>query len=108
EIQVQTRRGVALVDEDVPEGEGILAARDRDQHGLVVMEHAVLVDGLADLLAEELQEVGRAECRVVPPQLDGGGPTTLATLHASTPAPPDITGRISSSSSSPTTVSVVR
>src|SRR5262249_56057026 len=79
---------------------------DGHSHGLVEAEHAVLANSLGDLLAEELQEVRRAEGRVVTRQLDDRARPALAALHEA--LPPDITGRTSSSSPSPTTSSAVR
>src|SRR6266480_2775170 len=92
EVEVETGRAVALVDQDVPERERVLAARDRDEHVLVAREHAVLPDGLADLVPEEVDEVRRTEGGVVAPQLEDRGLTALPALHT---APPLMTGRSS-------------
>jgi len=81
EVQVEPGRPVPFVDQHVPERQRVLAAGDGDQHELVLGEHPVLPDGLADLIAEELEEVRRAECGVVTPQLEHGGLTALAALH---------------------------
>src|SRR5215467_1272843 len=106
EVEIQTGRGIAGLDQDIPQGEGVLPAGDGYQHGLVEGDHPMLADGLGDLLAEELQEVRRAEGRVVTRQLDDRARPALAALHWA--LPPDITGRTSSSSPSPTTSSAVR
>src|SRR5207245_8835753 len=83
------------------------ASRPRHQHGLVPREHLVLADRLADLITEELEEVRRAEGRVVTPQLDDGRVTALAALHRELGLPHDITGRSSIVSPSRTTWSAV-
>src|SRR5206468_1732035 len=88
-------------------GERVLASGHRHEHGLVGREHLVLADGLRDLLAKELLEIGGAEGGVVAGQLDDCARSALAALHLRS-LPPDITGRTSSSSPSPTTSSAVR
>src|SRR5262249_33621538 len=81
----------------VPQRQRVFAARHGDQHALTTREHLVTADRLAHLIAEEIEEVRRAEGRVVASQLERRGAATLAALHA---APPDITGRSSITSSS--------
>src|SRR5229473_1896962 len=104
EVQIEAGRVVAVVDEDVPQRQRVLAARHGHQHTLVAREHAVLADRLAHLVAEELQVVVDAKGGVVAPQLDGGAVAALAALHA---RPPDITGRSSMTSSSRSSWSAV-
>src|SRR5690606_15028834 len=60
-------------------------------------EHLELFDGLGHLVAAQLQEVVDAEVCVVTTDVDDSRLTTDATLHRE---PPEITGRISTSSSS--------
>src|SRR5437867_7799935 len=104
EVQVEPGRPVPFVDQDVPERQRVLTAGDGDQHELVLREHPVLPDGLADLIAEELEEVRRAEGGVVTAQLENGRLTALAALQSgSSRLPPDITGRSSMVASSRTT-----
>src|SRR5262249_41743957 len=107
EVEIEAGGPVALVDQHVPQRERVLAARDGDQHGLVSREHPVLADRLADLIAEELEEVRRAERRVVAPEPEHGRLSALAALHRTRPLPPDITGRSSIVSPSRTTWSAV-
>src|SRR5580765_1360675 len=107
EVEIETGRLVAFVDQDVPERERVLAAGDGDQYRFVAREHPVLADRLADLVAEELEEVRRAERGVVAAQLEDGGLPALATLHREPALPPDITGRSSIVSPSRTTWSAV-
>src|SRR5262249_29181120 len=85
EVEIEARRAVTLLDQDVPECQRVLAARHRDQYRFVAREHPVLADRLAHLVAEELEEVGRAERGVVSPQLDHGAGAALATLHGTSP-----------------------
>src|SRR2546425_889600 len=113
QIEIEPRRLVARLDQHVPQREGILAAGDGDQDLLLAAEHPVLADRLRDLLAKELLEVRRAEGGVVPRQLEDGLTSALAALHwillaLALALPPDMTGRTSSTSSSPTTSSAVR
>src|SRR5262249_12630116 len=105
EVEIETGRTIAFGDEHIPEGQRVLSPGHRYQDPSVAREHAVPVDGLADLLREELDEVRRAERCIVAPQLERGGPSALPALHRS---PPDITGRTSRTSSPPTTVSLVK
>ena len=81
EVEVEPGRLVARLDQHVPQGERVLAAGHRHEHGLVGREHLVLADGLRDLLAEELLEIGRAEGGVVARQLDDRARPALAALH---------------------------
>jgi hypothetical protein len=107
QVEIEAGRLVAVLDQHVPQGEGVLAARHPHHDLLVAGEHLVAVHRLRDLLAEELEEVRRAEGRVVTSQLEGGGAPALAALHRVPALPPDMTGRTSSTSSPPTTVSPV-
>src|SRR5439155_22408554 len=70
-------------------------------------EHAGLADRLADLVAEELEEVRRTERGVVAPELEDRRLAALAALHRERARPPDITGRSSMVSPSRTTWSAV-
>jgi hypothetical protein len=64
----------------------------------------VLANRLADLVAEELEEVRCAERGVVAPELENSRLPALAALHrGSGRPPPDITGRSSIVASSRTT-----
>src|SRR4029450_5170228 len=106
EIEVEPGGVVALGDQHVPQGERVLAPRDGHEHALVPFQHAVLADRLPHLVAEELQEVGRAEGGVVPSQLQHGGAPALATRHPR-PPPPALPGPLSIVSPSLTTWSAV-
>src|SRR4030095_2801240 len=64
-------------------------------------------DRLADLVAKELEEVRRAERRIMAAQLEDGGIAALAHLHRAPWPPPDMTGRSSIVSPSRTTWSAV-
>src|SRR5262249_50416732 len=77
------------------------------QHPLVPGEHSVLADRLADLVAEELEEVRRAESGVVASELEDCRLTALAALHRGKAPPPDMTGLSSIVSPSRTTWSAV-
>ena len=57
EPEVEAVGLVAEAHEDVPERERVLAARHRDQHPVARLEHAVRVDGPADLLVAVVHEV---------------------------------------------------
>ena len=81
EIEVQAGGPVAFVDQHVPERERVLAPRDGDQHRLVLREHVVLPDRLANLIAEELEKVRSAERGVVTPELEDRRLPALAALH---------------------------
>src|SRR5205823_8017425 len=88
----------------VPERERVLAAGDRHEDVLVFLEHAVLPDGLTDLIPEEVDKVRSAEGGIVAAQLEHRRPTALPALHR---APPDMTGLSSMVSASRTTWSAV-
>ena len=104
EVEVESRRPVALVEQDVPERERVLAAGHGHEHVLILVEHAVLPDRLTDLVPEEVEEVRGAERGIVAAQLEHRRPTALPALHR---APPDMTGRSSIVSPSRTTWSAV-
>jgi hypothetical protein len=70
EAEVQPVDLVAEVEQHVPEGEAVLAARDGDEHAVVGREHVELVDGPLDLLGAITGEALRAERGVVPAQFD--------------------------------------
>src|SRR5690606_2761961 len=69
---------------------------------LVGADHVELLDGLGDLVAAEAQEVLDAEVGVVAADVDDGRAAADGALHA---APPEITGLISTTSSSSSTPS---
>src|SRR5439155_2004806 len=75
------RRPVPLGDQHVPERERVLAAGDGDEHVLVLLEHAVLPDRLADLVAEEVEKIRSAEGGVVAAELEYRRPAALPALH---------------------------
>src|SRR5690606_12316466 len=102
EVDVQPLGPVAQLDEQVPQGEAVLAARHRHEDAVVGSEHAVLGDRLGDLVTAEPQEVLAAEVGVVAAQVDDGLAPADGALHE---APPEITGRISTVSSSDSTAS---
>ena len=86
---------VAEVEQDVPEGEGVLSTRHRHEHTLTATDHREVVDRAAHLLTEMMEETVPAEPRVVASDLDHGRPATAPALQQQ---PPEITGRISTSS----------
>src|SRR5207237_3227822 len=97
--------GVVLeVEQQVPQGEGVLAARHRHQHAVPRLDHAEVVDGPLHLLPAVAQEAVLAEGGVVTAQLYDGRPTTAPALHA---APPDVTFRTSTTSQSSSSTSWV-
>ena len=89
------------LDEDVPDGEGVLAAADGDEYAIVGSEHVVVLDRLLDLSTAQLLEVLGTEVRVVPRQIDHRRLTAHPALAAdgSHRSPPEITGRTSTTSS---------
>src|SRR5438552_1325287 len=80
---------------EIPRRERILPARDRDEHPLSGGEHVVLVDRFANLLAAMVQEAIAAERRVVAADVDHGRLAAPPAFHR---APPETTGRISTTS----------
>src|SRR3989442_754835 len=81
EVEVEARRPVPLVDQHVPERERVLAAGDGDEQVLVLLEHAVLPDRLADLVAEKVEKIRSAEGGVVAAELEYRRPAALPALH---------------------------
>ena len=73
-----------------------------DEHPLPRFEHAVRVDGAADLFVAVVDEVLLAERRVVSAHVDDRRAFADPTLHR---APPEMTGRISTAASSPSLTS---
>src|SRR5262249_50397053 len=91
------RRAVAERDQHVPQRQAVLAARHRDQHRFVGIEHALLGDGPLDLALEVEDEAGTTEAGVVLAQLDLGGRFAAGGLYRS--APPGVAERTSITSS---------
>src|SRR5437879_4844618 len=85
EVEVEAGRPVALLDQHLPQRQRVLASRHRHQHGLLGREHPVLADRLADLIAEELDEVRLAEGGVVPPELDDRPSAALPAFQEASP-----------------------
>src|SRR6266478_41540 len=85
EVEVEAGRPVALLDQHLPQRQRVLASRHRHQHGLLGREHPVLADRLADLIAEELDEVRLAEGGVVPPELDDRPTAALPAFQEASP-----------------------
>src|SRR5207245_2509510 len=81
EVEVEARRPVPLVDQHVPERERVLAAGDGDEQVLVLLEHTVLPNRLADLVAEKVEKIRSAEGGVVAAELEYRRPAALPTLH---------------------------
>src|SRR6266536_3539062 len=95
EPQVQPVRAVAEVDEEVPQRERVLPARHGHDDALAGTDHVVILDGAADLLGAVLHEVVTAERGVVPADIEHRRRPADAALHV---APPEVTGRISTTS----------
>ncbi len=70
EAEVQPVGSVAELDQDVPDGERVLAAADGDEHPVVGRQHVVIGDRLLDLAPAQLQEVLATEVGVVPWKID--------------------------------------
>ena len=70
ESQVEAVGVVAEVDQDVPHGQAVLAARDRHQHPLAGLEHAEAADSSCHLIAAQAQKMLTAEVGVVAPDID--------------------------------------
>ncbi len=103
QTQVQPRRVVAEVEQDVPQRERVLAAGDGDQDPVLRREHVVSL--IARFTCSwNVEEAILAVRRVVPPHLDHRGSAASVALHA---APPEMTGRTSISSASSRRVSRV-
>src|SRR3989442_7826104 len=81
EVEVEARCPVPLVDQHVPERERVLAAGDGDEQVLVLLEHTVLPDRLADLVAEKVEKIRSAEGGVVAAELEYRRPAALPALH---------------------------
>ncbi len=95
---------VPEIEEQVPQGQGVLAPGHGHQDPLAGRDHVVLVDGPFDLLAAVVEETVGAEAGVVPAHLDDGGLAADPALHV---APPEMTGRTSTVEPSGTVASPV-
>src|SRR4029078_13449292 len=80
----------------------VLAAGHCHEGTLVAAEHRVVVDGLLGLVPAQAEEVLGAEVGVVAPDVDDGRLAAHPALHV---APPEMTGRISTTSAPPSTAS---
>src|SRR4029453_6768956 len=87
EAQVQPVGPVAELEQDVPQRERVLAARDRDQDPVRGLEHVVRLDRALDLLAYVAQEAFGTERRVVTTDLDDGWRLAPPALHPGPRAP---------------------
>src|SRR6184192_2866674 len=87
---------IPLRDQDIPQRETILPAGDRDQDALVRSKHLLLRDGPVDLALKVEEKAGPAKGGMMGAQVDLGALMTASALHR----PPEITERISMSSSS--------
>ena len=83
EPQVEAVGVVAQVDQYVPKGEAVLAARHRHQHTLAGLEHVEATNGPLHLVAAQPQEVLPAEVGVVAPDVDHRRPAADPALHRS-------------------------
>ena len=97
EPEVEAVGVVAELAQELPEAERVLAARHRDEDALARCDHVEVLDRAADLLTAVAEEAVGAEARVVPADVDHRGLAAAPALHA---APPETTGRISTTSSS--------
>src|SRR6266511_2557382 len=101
EPQVHPGGPVSQIEEDLPQPQGVLAARDGDHDPFVRPEHPVRLDGALHRLVHVVHEALLAEGGVVPPDLHHGRPPAPPAPHSSIPPePPEITGRTSISSPS--------
>src|SRR5690606_21636426 len=105
QVDVEGVGPVAQVEQHLPEDQAVLAAGNSHQDAVVGAEHAELLDGPPDLPLEELDEVLAAEGGVVAAQVDDGLAPALDAPHR--PDPPEMAGRISTSTSPSTTSSGV-
>src|SRR5205823_3240134 len=97
QVDVEAVAVVPEIQQHVPERQAVLAAAHRHQHLLRVAEHLVVANRPLDLVTEESLEAIAAVGGVVAPDLD---PRLLTAACAAHPqAPPDITGRTSTTSS---------
>src|SRR4029077_12218070 len=96
EAQIQAVGVDAEVTKDVPEGEGVFAAGDGDQHPLSGPDHPEVVDRPPYLLSTVVEEAVAAEAGIVATNVDHRRRPAPPALHVH---PPDTTGRISTSSS---------
>jgi hypothetical protein len=81
ERDVQTVGFVTQLDEQIPHRERVFASRNGHQNSIVRREHRVVVNGLGHLTPTQLEEMLRAEIRVVARKFDDGRFTAGATLH---------------------------
>jgi hypothetical protein len=91
QAQVQTRRRVPELEQDVPQGQRVLSSGHRHQDRLPGLEHVVVLHGPPDLLVDVVDEARLAERGIVPGQFDhrggaappapGPGPTGPAGDH---------------------------
>src|SRR4051812_42587925 len=82
EPEVQAVGFVPELAHQVPEAEGVLPARHRDEDALTRLHHVEVVDRAPDLLPAMVQETVAAERRVVPADIDDRGLTAAPALHA--------------------------
>ena len=109
EVEIEPGGLVARPRSARPRARASPCRRRRPPDRLVAREHLVLADRLGDLLAEELEEVRASRRRRCGAAARGRRRRrTCGTSRRPARAPPDMTGRTSSTSSSPTTLSAVR
>src|SRR5829696_7570528 len=97
EPDVETVGFVVELAQQVPQSERVLTARHRDEHALSRFDHVEVGDGPPHLLTAVMQEAVAAERGIVAAHVDHRRFPTPAALHE---APPDTTGRISTTSAS--------
>src|SRR5665213_358110 len=97
EPDVQTVGLVAEVAQQLPQPERVLASRDGHQDSVAGLDHVEMIDRAPDLLSAVAEEARAAIPGVVAAHLDDGRLATTTALHL---APPDMTGLISTTSSS--------
>src|SRR5690606_19571259 len=105
QMEVHAVDPVAELGQDVPQRQAVLPAGDAQHEAIVGSEHVVVRDRPLHLAVDVFDEVGGAEVGVVAADLDGGAFPTHPAFHGE---PPEITGRSSITSSSPTGMSEVR
>src|SRR5207237_5483315 len=97
EAEVEPVDVVAEVAQDVPQGQRVLAPGHGNEDAVARLDHPVVLDRSPNLLAAVMEEASTTEAGVVAADVDHRRGAAPAALHA---APPETTGRISTSSSS--------
>jgi hypothetical protein len=87
-MDIESISVVAQIQEDIPQGKAIFAARDGHQDLVLRTEHLVFLDGSLDLLWEPLQVALLAEGQSVVAHVDNGHLAAFFALHRNTSKDP--------------------